>query len=125
MFEIQDILVHDLMLYLLSIGFICSFTCAYAAHLHRSAGDQLFPALRDGALPLAQPKRTAGRIEIHRWLTRRVKRKEAPDDDSGECLPSFGIANLSERGGLLWGRAEHSPSVRNICRLRLSPPCFW
>ncbi|MCY7484043.1 MULTISPECIES: hypothetical protein [Paenibacillus] len=112
--EFQDLMSSDLIPYLISIGLICSLTYAYAAHLYVAVDHFLVPAYRGRVAIVLPQERIVGRTEIHHWLTRSVKRKEAPDGDSGDCHSLIGIRTLSNQGGLLWSSSMYSPTNENI-----------
>ncbi|WP_282936491.1 hypothetical protein [Paenibacillus sp. RC67] len=121
MFEVQEIVIHEWIPYLISISLICSFTYVYLAHFHEGAVEGLFPVHHEWVPILPKPEPIGNRVEKHHWLTRRVKRKEAPDGDSDDCYPSFGLKNDIQRGGLLWAITVHSPISKNTVYSRLLP----
>jgi len=52
-------------------------------------------------------------IDRHAWITRIMKRKEAPEDDSDYSF--FSISVLTQlRGGFMWEKNLYSPSFLNI-----------
>jgi len=108
--ELQDLMSSDLIPYLISIGLICSLTYAYVAHLYVAVDHFLVPAYRGRVAIVPHQERIVGRTEIHHWLTRSVKRKEAPDGDSGDCRSLIGIRTLPNQGGLLWSSSMYSPT---------------
>jgi hypothetical protein len=103
LFELQEVIP-----YLMSISVICSF--AYICFSCMPAA-----AIREWAIvrivwtPVKKLKRRAfGSVEIHRRLVRKVKRKEASDEDSADCSASFDDKHLIKRGGFIWRKAVHS-----------------
>lgn len=111
--ELHDLMSSDLIPYLISIGLICSLTYVYAAHLYVAVDHFLVPAYRGRVAIVPLQERIVGRTEIHHWLARSVKRKEAPDGDSGACHSLIGNRTLTNQGGLLWSSSMYSPTIEN------------
>ncbi|MCS7460649.1 hypothetical protein N0M98_10895 [Paenibacillus doosanensis] len=113
MFELQDVLIHELLPYLFSIGIICSFSYVYRIFLHDGVHLDWIRNEHPSMPPLPRPRLRQTRRDVHHGLTRRVKRKEAPDGESGDCRPSLESYFLSKRGGCLWQRRTmDSPGLK-------------
>ncbi|CAM3304499.1 hypothetical protein PALU110988_14850 [Paenibacillus lupini] len=117
MLELHEL--HDLIPYIFSISILCSI--AYAAYFAHHSMDTEFNTIQkriiwEPIVPIVVVIHRLGRIQ--HWLTRRIKRKEAPDGDSADCNSSFGnaIQHVHKRGGFLWERRTmHSPLfLKNI-----------
>lgn len=109
MFEIE---LHDLIPYIFSISILYSFAYLYSAHVQavvykrwESARTETPPAAT-AAMPLSRPR------PVQHWLTRRVKRKEAPDDDGSACMSSFVNESFNKRGGEICKRAMYSLGLK-------------
>ncbi|WP_156739325.1 hypothetical protein [Paenibacillus oryzae] len=96
-----DIMLHDWLPYLLSISLLCTLTCIGTVHLlafvdaqkeYRQSG-----VVQTVIMPIVA---TASGTSSTR-LVRRVKRKDAPDDDDNDCVNSLAKRNNNQRGGLL------------------------
>lgn len=99
---------HDLLPYLLSIGLILTVSYAYIAHLYcgitefwtfggRSRQHYFYPlilSITSHPAPLR--------------LSRMIRRKEAPDDDSSDCMASLIPGMNYQRGGTTWKRSKDS-----------------
>ncbi|WP_246427870.1 hypothetical protein [Paenibacillus phyllosphaerae] len=86
MFEFE---LQELFPYLLSVSLLYSFVYAYA---HRLQPSERLDWDRDGlyqTLTLVWPNLDIRNVPIIDWLVRKVKRKEAPDDDITACSPSL------------------------------------
>ncbi|MFC6456432.1 hypothetical protein [Paenibacillus vulneris] len=118
MFEVQEMVIHEWIPYLISISVICTFTYAYLAHLHEGTTEGLFPVHHDWVPVLPMPMPDGHRVEQHHWLTRKVKRKEAPDGDLEDCYSSLGVKTIIQRGGPLWP-TMHSPFSKNTAYSQL------
>ena len=101
--------LHDALSYLMSIGVIFSFAYLYL-HLLPTAGTDNWTAVSAGSLALprlSKPSAAVHHTDIYR-LTRQIKRKEAPDDDSAPCssLLNEPIQVQDQQGGR-WNRWIH------------------
>ncbi|WP_127531489.1 hypothetical protein [Paenibacillus kobensis] len=91
--------LHDIIPYLFSISVLCSFAYVY---FQWSTQPKVNPAGRE-RLQLAEAVRVAG--PIREWasyrheLVRKVKRKEAPDEDASDCQSSNAQLRSIIRGG--------------------------
>ncbi|MFE5319470.1 hypothetical protein ACFQ88_12255 [Paenibacillus sp. NPDC056579] len=121
MIEIQDVVVHELLPYLFSIGIICSLGYVYAAFVHRGLTESRFRHNAVWIVHVPLPKQALGRRTMHHWLARKVKRKEAPEGDSDDYASSFGHIQLTKRGGLQWKRTMDSPDLPNTAFLQRLP----
>ncbi|GMK41607.1 hypothetical protein PCCS19_46640 [Paenibacillus sp. CCS19] len=104
MFELQDIIP-----YLFSISVLCSFAYVYlwwtgSASYDRHPSVQLVMTLSEPSTP-----RVREWANLRHELCRKVKRKEAPDDDTSNCSSSIADISSTIRGGKLtqW-HTEHS-----------------
>jgi len=99
---------HDLLPYLLSIGLILTVGYAYIAHLYcgitefwtvggKSRQHYFYPLILSISSHPA-PLR----------LSRMIRRKEAPDDDSSDCTTSLIAGMNHQRGGTTWKRSKDS-----------------
>lgn len=102
--------LHDLIPYLFSISIICTF--AYAAYftsqsIESGAGRQLDRVVCEPLISVTEYQ--CDREQIHHWLARKTKRKEAPDGDSADCHSLFVDINTPDkRGGFSWDKTMHS-----------------
>lgn len=94
--------LHEWLPYIFSIGLIVTVSYAYIAHLHcglaefwvkGGAGDYW------GSGPPAMPIETQHRPE---GFCRKVRRRQAPDDDEPDCTSSLHGRMNTQRGGFKW-----------------------
>ncbi|NIK79081.1 hypothetical protein FHS15_004239 [Paenibacillus castaneae] len=105
MFEFE---LHDIIPYLISISLLCSLAYAYASHLNISTHEHWESSQAIHFIFISLPQLLLRTIPIHRWLARKVKRKESPDDDIADCSASFVALFPNKRGGFLCKRAMYS-----------------
>lgn len=91
--------MHDWIPYLFSIGLLITVSYGYIAHLYCGITEFWISSRQvrgHYALPLLIFK------TIHRTpitLARIIRRKEAPDEDAGDCLSSLSHKQQHQRGG--------------------------
>jgi hypothetical protein len=102
--------LHDIIPYLFSISVLCSFAYVYWWWIG-SASQERHPSVQL-VLSLAKPSTPRVREWAHlrHRLCRKVKRKEAPDDDTSNCSSSYEVTFAIIRGGFdtLWPTKQHS-----------------
>lgn len=101
--------LHDLIPYFFSISIICTF--AYAAYftsqtVEAAAGWEMDRFERQPLISIMD--NVCDREQIHHWLARRIKRKEAPDGESADCRSSFVDDTPDKRGGYSWDKTMYS-----------------
>ncbi|MBD3918108.1 hypothetical protein H8B09_05040 [Paenibacillus sp. PR3] len=105
MFELQDIIP-----YLFSISVLCSFAYVYLWWTGGTSHDR-HPSVQM-VLTLAEPSTPRVRewANLRHSLCRKVKRKEAPDDDTSNCSSSYEYIIAIIRGGFYtqWQTKQHS-----------------
>lgn len=115
MFEFSQ----DLIPVLLSISLYMTFAGAhliqYMAHesslAHRSMTQKQLHSWRNLMVP--ENMLEDYHIDRQAWITRIMKRKEGPEDDSDNS--SFSNLELTQlRGGFMWEKNLYLPSFRNI-----------
>jgi hypothetical protein len=100
--------LYDVVPYLFTINIICSFAYVYFAHLYVGESECWDSDPLAWAPVINVPERLILRDEIPNWLSRKVKRKDAPDDDDTDCTSSFVNLYPNKRGGLSWRRTMDS-----------------
>ena len=111
MFEFE---LHDLIPYVFSISILYSFAYLYSAHVQTSIYKQWEQTKSEELMNVDTPMPPCRTEPIRHWLVRRVKRREAPDDDSSACISSFVCLSLYERGGIRWTRTMYSLGLKIV-----------
>lgn len=112
--------IHPMYLYLtLYMAILCSYGMVYVANYHLTKNNGIMNQHQHKAtLYLQDFFNTLSQIQaIHNWLTKKTKRKDAPDDDEDNQTSSATDLFLLLRGGKSCLSNLCSHSLRNIVLL--------
>lgn len=109
--------MHDWIPYLFSIGLMITVSYAYIAHLYCGVTEFWISSRQVRGhydLPLVTLK-TTHRTPI--TLARMIRRKEAPDEDAGDCPSSLSHKQQHQRGGTtcIYSRDSRLREKRVVC----------
>ncbi len=112
---------HDLIPVLLTIslcmtfagGHLIQFVARESSAAHRSTTEKQLYSWRN--LMVSEKMLLDHHVDRHAWITRIMKRKEGPEDDSDNLSFSNSVTTKL-RGGFMWEKNLHSPSFQNIAR---------
>ncbi|MHA7967048.1 hypothetical protein ACX93W_23305 [Paenibacillus sp. CAU 1782] len=96
-----ELMLHDWLPYLLSISLLCTLTCIGTVHLSAFVAAQKEYRQSGVIETVMMPIVATVSGTSSTRLVRRVKRKDAPDDDDNDCGISLAERNNNQRGGLL------------------------
>ncbi|MEW9675722.1 hypothetical protein ABRT01_05980 [Lentibacillus sp. L22] len=120
MLELLNQLTSDVSPFYVYLSIILTIICAYRGMSFTMGNtiqqNQIFTrqwhATRFRLLP-AQEELGAN-TEIHHWIAAKMKRIEAPDDDSDSHSCSLKVLNDYHRGGQKWNANLYSQLLENI-----------
>ncbi|WP_416147877.1 hypothetical protein ACM26V_16740 [Salipaludibacillus sp. HK11] len=112
---------HDLIPVLITVSLYMTFAGAhlieFMAHESSAANRSMTEKQLHSWRNLMVPEKMLQdhHIKRHTWITRIMKRKEGPEDDSD--YSSFSISVLTQlRGGFMWEKNLYSLGFQNIVR---------
>ncbi|WP_280771105.1 hypothetical protein [Salipaludibacillus daqingensis] len=117
MFEFSQDLIPVLLTVSLYMTFAGAHLIQYMAHessaANRSMTQKQLHSWRNLNVP--ESMQLDHHIDRHAWITRIMKRKEGPEDDSDNL--SFSNSVITKlRGGFMWKKSLYSPNFQNIAR---------